>query len=106
MLRAGYAKVYFRTSTLFQYSWTALICATRNNYVDIVNLLLQYKPNVNVVDNEGCTALTIACKEGYQEIAVALVLHGAYINQLVSETNIPYLGFVGQEIQLQLTYRG
>lgn len=50
------------------------------NHVEVVNLLLEYRPNVNALDKDGCTALTIACKEGYHDIAVALLNVGAYIN--------------------------
>jgi ankyrin repeat-rich membrane spanning protein len=65
---------------LLQYSWTALLVATRGNYVDLVRLLLDHKPNVNALDKDGGTALTIACKEGYTEIAQALLNAGAYVN--------------------------
>lgn len=43
-------------------------------------MLLEHKPNVNALDKDGCTALTLACKEGYYEIAVSLINSGAYIN--------------------------
>lgn len=62
------------------YSWTALLVATQGNYEEIVQLLLEHKPNVNALDKDGCSALTIACKEGYYEIATALMNIGAYIN--------------------------
>lgn len=58
--------------------------ATQGNFIDIVNLLLERKPNVNGLDKDGCSALTIACKEGYYEIATALIAAGAYINIQVS----------------------
>lgn len=57
-----------------------MLVATLGNHVDVVNRLLEHKPNVNALDKDGCTALTIACKEGYHEIAVALLNVGAYIN--------------------------
>lgn len=63
-----------------QYSWTPLLVATKGNYVDLVNLLLEHRPNLNALDKEGGTALTIACKEGYTEIATALLNAGAYVN--------------------------
>lgn len=46
-------------------------------------MLLEHKPNVNALDKDGCTALTLACKEGYHEIAVSLINSGAYINMQV-----------------------
>lgn len=50
------------------------------NHTEVVNLLLERKPNVNALDQDGCTALTIACKEGYYDIANSLLNAGAYIN--------------------------
>lgn len=71
------------------YSWTALLVATQGNHVDVVNLLLEHKPNVNALDKDGCTALMIACKEGYYEIATALLNSGAYINiQVCCNSNL------------------
>lgn len=43
-------------------------------------MLLEHKPNVNALDKDGCTALAIACKEGFYDIALALINSGAYIN--------------------------
>lgn len=54
--------------------------ATCGNHSDVVTQLLTHKPNVNALDKDGCTALTIACKEGFHEIAVALLNASAYIN--------------------------
>lgn len=54
------------------------------NHTEVVNLLLERKPNVNALDQDGCTALTIACKEGYYDIANSLLNVGAYINIQVS----------------------
>lgn len=68
-------------------SWTALLVAAAGNHVDVVKLLLEHKPNVNALDKDGCSALTIACKEGYHDIAVALINYGAYINTSVSYSN-------------------
>ena len=54
--------------------------ATHKNYIDLVNLILDHKPNVNALDKDGGTALTIACKEGYSEISASLLRAGAYVN--------------------------
>lgn len=62
------------------YSWTPLLVATRANYVDIVELLLSYNPNINTIDKDGMTALAIACKEGYSEIALKLINSGSSTN--------------------------
>lgn len=74
------------TFNYFQYSWTPLLVAAMGFHVEVVNLLLEYRPNVNALDKDGCTALTIACKEGYHDIAVSLLNVGAYINIQVSFT--------------------
>lgn len=55
------------------------------NHIDVVNMLLEHKPNVNAVDKDGCTALILACKEGYTEIAAAVIAAGAYINVQVTD---------------------
>lgn len=60
--------------------------ATRGNYVDLVRLILERKPNVNALDKDGGTALTVACKEGFTEIAQALLVGGAYVNIQVRGT--------------------
>jgi ankyrin repeat-rich membrane spanning protein len=62
------------------YSWTPLLMGVRGNYPAIVSLLLQHSPNVNAVDQEGMTALAIACKEGCIDIAFQLLAAGAYVN--------------------------
>lgn len=77
--------------TAGMYSWTALLVATYGNHVDAVNLLLERKPNVNALDKDGCSPLTIACKEGYYEITTALMSAGAYINIQVSQNIINYI---------------
>jgi ankyrin repeat protein len=62
------------------YSWTPLLVATRGNYVDIVSMILNHSPNNNAFDADGMSALAIACKEGYKEIAKKLLKAGAYAN--------------------------
>lgn len=54
------------------------------NHFEIVQMLLEHKPNVNALDKDGYTALAIACKEGYYDIALALINSGAYINVQVN----------------------
>lgn len=80
--------IYFilggNVDTAGMYSWTPLLVATYGNHVDVVNLLLEHKPNVNALDKDGCSPLTVACKEGFYEIATALLSAGAYINIQVS----------------------
>lgn len=42
--------------------------------------LLEKKHNVNATDKDGCSVLSLACKEGYCDICVALLNAGAYVN--------------------------
>lgn len=83
-----YFRIGANVDTAGMYSWTALLVATQGNHIDIVNLLLEYKPNVNALDKDGCSALTISCKEGYYEIASALMSSNAYINIQVIKKSI------------------
>jgi ankyrin repeat-rich membrane spanning protein len=62
--------------------------ATAGNHVEVVKLLLDHKPNVNALDKDGCSALTLACKEGFHEVAVTLINYGAYINISVRLANL------------------
>ena len=62
------------------YSWTPLLVATRGNHIEAVDLILEKAANINAVDRDGMTALAIACKEGYTEIAFKLLASGAYTN--------------------------
>ena len=67
------------------YSWTPLLVAVRGNFPAVVSLLLQHGPNVNAVDQEGLTALAIACKEGSTDIVYQLIAAGAYVNLQVTK---------------------
>ena len=69
-----------QVDTTGMYSWTPLLVAVRGNYPAIVSLLLDHSPNVNAVDQDGLTALAIACKEGSTDIAYQLMATGAYVN--------------------------
>jgi ankyrin repeat protein len=65
---------------IFQYSWTALLVATVGGHSEVVTLLLKAKANINAKDKDGCTALAVASKEGFEDIVIALLNEGAYIN--------------------------
>lgn len=63
-----------------------MLIATAGNHVEVVNVLLEHKPspNVNALDKDGYTALATACKEGFNDIAQALLLvPGIYVSQQV-----------------------
>ena len=62
--------------------------AVRGNYPNIVSLLLKHSPNVNAVDQDGMTALAVACKEGNSDIAFQLIAAGAYVNVQVQRSVI------------------
>lgn len=55
---------------------THLIEACKNNNIEIVNLLLDNKVNINVQGSTG-TALYVACSNGYYELAKLLLERGA-----------------------------
>ena len=69
-----------QVDTTGMYSWTPLLVAVRGNFPSVVALLLEEKPNVNAVDQEGLTALALACKEGRIDIAYQLISAGAFLN--------------------------
>lgn len=54
--------------------------AVRGCHFKVVEAILSRDPNVNVVDYNGLSALTVAAREGYIEIAKALINSGAYVN--------------------------
>lgn len=68
-----------------------MIVATIGNHTEMVELLLEHKANVNCTDKDGCSALTIACREGYYDIVIALLDAGAYIN--IQVWGVQYLDF-------------
>lgn len=74
---------YFHNYILQYYHHACNYDKFAGNHIDIVQMILEHKPNVNALDKDGCTALTLACKEGYHEIAVSLINCGAYINMQV-----------------------
>ena len=59
---------------------------------EIVEQVLSKGPNVNAVDKDGLTALGIACKEGYTDIALKLLNAGeSYSN---SKFNLKFQSFL------------
>ena len=72
------------------YSWTPLLVACRGNATEVVDLILEKGPNINVVDRDGMTALAIASKEGFYEIALKLLACGAHtsLQDRAGDTNL------------------
>jgi ankyrin repeat protein len=54
--------------------------ATRGCHLRVAEAILSREPNVNVVDYNGLSALAVAAREGYVEIAQLLINSGAYVN--------------------------
>ncbi|KAL9584822.1 MAG: hypothetical protein Q9212_001889 [Teloschistes hypoglaucus] len=62
----------------FQHQWiTPLHKAAGKRHADIVKILLSHGANVNVVGCQGYTALKIAAKAGYDNVAKLLLEHGS-----------------------------
>lgn len=57
-------------------------------------MLLEHKPNINCLDKDGSTALAIACKEGFQEIASSLISAGGYLNSQDKNGDTPLINAV------------
>ena len=51
----------------------SLLIATRKNYLNVVELLLEKKVDINFKDSNGCNALHIACTEGFTDIVRVLL---------------------------------
>ncbi|KOB76359.1 Kinase D-interacting substrate [Operophtera brumata] len=67
-------------NTAGMYCWTPLLQATQGNHSEIVQMLIEHKPNVNALDKDGYTALAIAytplihaVKGGHKNIVEALL---------------------------------
>ena len=58
------------------YGFTALICASGNGHIDVVNLLLQQKNvNINQLTDDGNAALHYASFHGHTETVKLLLVH-------------------------------
>ena len=57
----------------------ALIVAIEHKHTPIVNYLLEHGVNINVIDGDGITPLTMACKVGNLELVKYLLDNGANI---------------------------
>lgn len=65
-----------------------MIVAAMGNHVEMLEFLIERKANVNCTDKDGCTALTIACRNGLYDIVIALLDAGAYINIQVKNSQL------------------
>jgi ankyrin repeat protein len=57
--------------------WTALLFASVNGEIELVEYLISHGANVNHASNEGSTALSLARQEKYVELVSLLKEHGA-----------------------------
>jgi ankyrin repeat protein len=57
---------------------TALIDASANGYVSIVRALIAAKADVNIVRNDGATALSVSLKNEHTDVADLLKKAGAH----------------------------
>jgi len=54
-----------------------LLCATWGNHLDIVQFLIEQRPNINHQNLQGSTALIAAASSGFGEITQALLENDA-----------------------------
>jgi hypothetical protein len=69
---------------LTSYGYTALHLAIEKNKINMVNTLLKYRPELEIENFEGLTALHIASKSGDYQVAQSLILNGANVNARLS----------------------
>jgi 7,8-dihydropterin-6-yl-methyl-4-(beta-D-ribofuranosyl)aminobenzene 5'-phosphate synthase len=68
---------------------TPLHAAVSGGHLDIVDLLIAAKADVNAVDNQKRTPLHLACYDGHEEIAEKLISHGADLEAKFSNGTTP-----------------
>ena len=66
----------------------ALVTSAFYNQIDLVKALLQQKVNVNYCDSERITPLMHAAKNGFFELVLLLLQHGADVS-LISKQQKP-----------------
>ena len=64
---------------------TPLILASKQGYLDKVNLLLNYNANVNAVDDNGVSSLLRSIGNGFEQIAETLCERGANVNVTIGK---------------------
>lgn len=57
-----------------------MIVAAKGGYTGVVQLLIEYGPDVNVKDKDCLTPLALAAKDGHLEIVNLLLQKEAYVN--------------------------
>lgn len=64
---------------------TALMKASQNGHIEVVNLLLKYKANAEIKNHRDFTVLMLAAAEGHYEIVDILLSHSDGPNKTSSE---------------------
>ena len=77
----------FEIDTISENGRIALHIAATKGHDDIARALLEYKVNVNSVNNEEETALHIAAAKGHEDIARLLLEKGADVNQVFGQVH-------------------
>ena len=67
---------------------TALIIASQNGYLDIVEFLLEQGANLHLKDKDQKSALIWACIRGHYDVAIRLVSAGADVNASVDGVSL------------------
>lgn len=63
-----------------KYGLTVLCIASEKGNAELVSLLLQYKPNINMQSKTGWTPLCLACQKGNKTSVDLLIKHEASVN--------------------------
>lgn len=71
-----------------EWRYTALMLATENGHTEVVNLLLQYKPDLDMRNRYDQSALILAFRHGYTEIALRLIEAGFPISSAYIEEKL------------------
>lgn len=70
-------RVYTTFGRFTKSSGTLLHLAAKNGHIDVVDLLLSYKANLDATNHQGATPLHLACFAGHADIALLLCRYGA-----------------------------
>lgn len=75
--------------TLEENGWDALLIATAQNHLPMVELLVAHGADIDVKDHQGYTPLFIAVNSGFKEIALHLVQNRASVNEPANDGMTP-----------------
>lgn len=87
-------------------SLSALMCAIKGGWKQNVDILLENKANINAVDTDGKTPLTIAAASSRPVITAKLIKAGADVNTKDNNGNTPLMKAGDTEVCQQLIFAG